>query len=129
MPDAELMSLIRRIDALEQIKLTQAQSIVDLHFGRPKQGPSTKTRDREADSDGASLSISIATVVLVLAAAAAVAASVVMVPITEGKTGEETSLIVTEGAEGDIDSSRELTGEGEYHVPRDRRCAYYDNRL
>ena len=90
MPDAEIMILIRRIDALEQIELTQAQSIVDLHFGRPKQGPSTKTRDREADSDGASLSISITTVVLVLAAATDVAALVVTVPITEGNAGEET---------------------------------------
>ena len=52
------------------------------------------------------------------AAAAAVAAAAVTVPIRGGKAGEETSLIVAEGAEGDIDVGGELTEEGE-----DRRHA------
>ena len=88
MTDAELVSLIRRLDALEQIKHTQVQSNVVLHFGRPKQGLSPTAQDGEADSDGAS--ISVATVVSPAAAAA------VTVPIREGKADEGTSLIVAE---------------------------------
>ena len=47
-----------------------------------------------------------------------VAAASVTVPIRGGKAGEETSLIVAEGAEGDIDVGGGLTEEGE-----DRRHA------
>ena len=78
------------------------------------------TQDGEADRDGAS--ISVATVVLPAAAAA------VTVPIREGKADEGTSLIVTEGSEGDIDVVRETTGGEEDHVPRDCRRSYSDDQ-
>ena len=47
-----------------------------------------------------------------------------MVPIWEGKQGEGTSSIVTEG---DIDVGGETTGEGEDHVPCGCRRAYSDD--
>ena len=43
--------------------------------------------------------------------------------------GEGTSSIVEEGADGDMDDRGESTGEGDCHVPCDRRRAYSDNRL
>ena len=96
MPDAELVSLIHRLDAHRQIKRTQARSIVTLHFGRPNQGPSRTTQDGEANSYGAS--ISVVTVVsaadgaaaAAAAEAAAVAVVAVMVTIKKGNTGDNT---------------------------------------
>ena len=51
---------------------------------------------------------------------AAAVVEAVTVPIREGKAGEATSLIVAEGAEGEIDVKRELKREGEDHVPQNR---------
>ena len=68
MPDAELVNLIRKLDALKHIERTQARSIVALHFGFTNQGPNQMTQDREADSNGTF--ISLATVVSTAAEAA-----------------------------------------------------------
>ena len=106
MPDAELVILIRCIDALKHIKLTQVQSIFSHRFYRIKQSPSPTTRDGEANSYGAS--ISVVTVVLAAdgaaaaaaAEAAAVAVVAVMVTIKEGNTGKGKLSIITEVEEG-----------------------------
>ena len=87
MPDAELVSLILWLDAIKQIKLTQARSIVALHVGRPKQGLSLTEQDGEADSDGASISVATVVLVAVLAASEAAAAEAVMAPTGECMVG------------------------------------------
>ena len=87
MPDAELVSLILWLGVIKQIKLTQARSIVALHFVRPKQGLSLTEQDGEADSDGASISVATVVLVAVLAASEAAAAEAVMAPTAECMVG------------------------------------------